>query len=200
MKVAGAIIAGGRSARFAGEEKALKPIGAKTILARIIEIMTPQADRLIINANGDVSRFAFTGLHVVPDELTEYNTPLAGIHASLAWAMKMGFDAVVTVPSDTPFLPTDLVARFVHQAHTNNSAIAASSGRSHFTTGLWRTTLCQDLRDFLVDLGGRRASDWTSRIKPAVVEWTVTPCDPFFNVNTAENLDEARRIANEFGL
>jgi molybdopterin-guanine dinucleotide biosynthesis protein A len=192
MTTAGVIIAGGHSSRMGGEEKAFKFIGGRTIIDRVIARLRPQVSALAINANGDASRFSSTGLAVLPDRLTHVTTPLAGIHASLVWARDMGHDLLLTVPADTPFLPRDLAKRL------EAPAIAASGGQDHFIVGLWSISLVDDLERAIRDDGLFRVKDWVARVHAKAVEWPVIPYDPFFNVNTPEDLAEAARIAAEF--
>jgi molybdopterin-guanine dinucleotide biosynthesis protein A len=73
-----------------GGDKAMREIGGRTILERVIDRLAPQCAALILNANGDPTRFAFTGLPVVPDSVPDLAGPLAGILASLDWAAAIG--------------------------------------------------------------------------------------------------------------
>ena len=110
MSIAAVIIAGGRSSRM-GREKALESVGGIAILARIISRIQPQVADIVINANGPAERFREVGLRMVPDIHSDVGTPLAGLHTALSIANDEGFSAVLTVPSDCPFLPDDLVKR-----------------------------------------------------------------------------------------
>ena len=110
MRVLGIIIAGGQSRRMGGREKAFVLLDGVRLVERVISRIAFQVDAVVINANGDPLRFASFGHDVIPDEI-EVGTPLAGLHAAIAQGAVEGFDAVLTVPSDTPFLPLDLVAR-----------------------------------------------------------------------------------------
>lgn len=195
MRVAAAIIAGGRSSRMGGAEKSFAVIGGKRILDLITERLAPQADEIVINANGDISRFATTGLTVVADVLTDVGTPLSGLHASLAWASRAGFDLLLTTPSDCPFIPLDLVQRLRGR---EAAAIAASGGQPHYLTGLWPASLLPALEAAIRHEGLFRVKDWVSHAGAAAIEWPVSPYDPFFNVNTPEELAEAERIAAQF--
>ena len=192
MTTAGVIIAGGRSSRMGGEEKAFRIIGGRAILDRIIARVKPQVDVLAINANGDASRFAATNLAVFADRFADLATPLAGLHASLAWARDHGHDRLLTVPADTPFLPLDLAKRL------EAPAIAASGGQEHFIVGSWPTALADRLERAIRDDGLFRVKDWTNLVNAKPVEWPITPYDPFFNINTPQDLAEAARIAAEF--
>ena len=197
MKIAGVIVAGGRSSRMGGVEKLLAEIGGVSILQRIVDRLAPQVAALAVNANGEVLRFASTGLAVIPDRRADVGTPLAGLHAALHWAKASGFDGVVTVPSDVPFLPRDLVTRLA--AASQSAAIAASGGQDHYLTGLWSCFLLGALEDAITTEQMFRVKDWAKHAGAATVEWPVTPFDPFFNVNDWEDLAEANRIAAELG-
>jgi molybdenum cofactor guanylyltransferase len=193
MRIAAVIVAGGRSSRM-GREKAFELIGGRTIISRIVECLSGQASALVINANGDVERFRDLGLPVVGDVRSDVGTPLAGLHAALCLANEQGFEAVLTVPSDCPFLPCDLADRLAAQGH--DAAIATSAGQAHYLTGLWPCHVLKDLEQALHQ--SPRLQDWARKCNASVVEWQATPFDPFFNINTPEELAEAERIAAEF--
>jgi molybdopterin-guanine dinucleotide biosynthesis protein A len=188
MKVAAVIVAGGRSSRM-GREKALIEIAGKPILQWIIERIAPQVSAMAINANSD--GLAAFGLPLIADIRRDIGTPLAGIHAALHWTKAQGFDAVLTVPSDSPFLPRDLVARL-----GEGPAIAASRGQEHFLTGLWPVALYAKLESALPAV--RRVQDWAHLCNARVTDLDDLPHDPFFNINTLEDLVEAECIAAEF--
>ena len=177
MKVLGAIIAGGKSTRRGGVEKALLQLGSKTLIEHVSQRLALQVDHIIVNANGDAARFTF---EVVPDVLTAIQTPLVGLHAVLNYAHD--FDAVLTVPSDAPFLPMDLRALL-----GAGPAIACSNGQNHYLTGLWPVSLFAKLDDAL-QAGMVRMQDWVTECDADKIEWSTTPYDPFFNINTPEDL------------
>lgn len=197
MRICAVIVAGGRSSRM-GREKALATIRGRRIIDRVIAAVSAQVDAVVINANGDPSRFADSGLIVFPDDIPDVGTPLAGLHAALGFAFREGFEAVLTVPSDAPFLPVDLVARL--EVTGMGAAIAASNGQEHYLTGLWSSALLGDFGMALARPRMPRMQDWARACGAAVVEWPAQPYDPFFNVNTPDELAEAERIAASFGL
>src|SRR5579864_1404583 len=84
-KPLGLVLAGGLARRMGGGDKARITIGGATILARVLTCLKPQCAGIIINANGDASRFADTGLPVVADSVPHFAGPLAGILAGLDW-------------------------------------------------------------------------------------------------------------------
>jgi molybdenum cofactor guanylyltransferase len=194
----GAILAGGLARRMGGADKARIRIGGATILERVLARLRPQCARLVLNAN-DAGRFVDTGLLVVADSVPDFPGPLAGILAALdlAAAQTPEIAWVLSAPSDCPFLPRDLVAR-LHRARRDSGTIiacAASSGRRHPVIALWPVELRDDLRKVLAREGSRRVGEWSARYTLAVAEWQTVPVDPFFNVNTPDDVAEAARLA-----
>ncbi|WP_201838337.1 molybdenum cofactor guanylyltransferase MobA [Microvirga zambiensis] len=191
----GVILAGGLSRRMGGVEKSLLDLGDRTLIAHVAERLAPQCENLMINANGSSSRFDTMGLPVVPDVVPGHQGPLAGILTALEWtaAHRPGVEWVVSVPSDTPFIPKDLVRR-LHEALQKGQhplACASSDGRLHFAVGLWPVSLRDDLRQAIVDKGLRSIRDWTSLHGCAEATWPVETIDPFFNINTPDDLVQA---------
>jgi molybdopterin-guanine dinucleotide biosynthesis protein A len=195
----GLILAGGLARRMGGGDKARITIGGKTILDRVLATMAPQCGRLIINANGDPARFADTKLPVVSDSVPDFAGPLAGILAGLDWAAAHAPDVteLASVPGDCPFLPSDLVARLA-MARTGAKtplACARSGEWRHPVVGLWPVALREDLRQALMVEGLHKIEIWTARHGVAIADWPAEPVDPFFNVNTPEDVTAAERVA-----
>ena len=198
----GLVLAGGLARRMGGGDKALLKIGEATILERVLDRLTPQCTRIILNANGDPKRFAFTGLPVVTDDVPNFAGPLAGVLAGLDWTAKHEPDIafVASVPGDCPFLPRDLVAR-LHAARSADDlplACARSGEWRHPVVGLWPVALRDDLRGALVAEGLHKIEVWTARHGVAIADWPNEPFDPFFNVNTPADAAEAGRIAAQY--
>jgi molybdenum cofactor guanylyltransferase len=195
MKILGAVIAGGHSTRMGGREKSFVLLDGATLLDRTLSRLRFQVNDVIINANGDPARFTSTEAKVVEDVLTHVGTPLAGLQAALYYGSNNGFDAVVTVPSDAPFLPLDLVERLLEGGTISGAAIAQSRGQDHYLTGVWTTAMAKPLGHLIEDKGLRRVQDFVIRTKAEKVQWAAIPHDPFFNINTPEDLAEAELIA-----
>jgi len=198
----GLVLAGGLARRMGGGDKALLEIGGETILARVLERFGPQCSRVILNANGDPARFAFTQLPVVADDIPDFAGPLAGVLAGLDWAAAHAPDVafVASVPGDCPFLPRDLVARLHAARQTENQPLAcARSGEwRHPVVGLWPVALRADLRHALTQEGLHKIEVWTGRHGVAIADWPAAPVDPFFNVNTPADAAEADRLATQY--
>jgi molybdopterin-guanine dinucleotide biosynthesis protein A len=195
----GVVLAGGLARRMGGGDKARIRVGGATILDRVLDRLRPQCGGVILNANSDAARFADTGLTIVADSVPDYAGPLAGVLAGLDWAAGHApkIDWIVSVPSDCPFLPRDLVAR-LHQARVEAGAILAcarSGERRHPAVALWPVASRDDLRRALTSEGVRKVDEWAARYTRGVAQWPATPLDPFFNVNTPEQAAEAERMA-----
>ncbi|WP_342358487.1 molybdenum cofactor guanylyltransferase MobA [Terrarubrum flagellatum] len=194
----GLILAGGLARRMSGVDKPLIEIGGRSVLARMIDRLAPQCDTLLLNANGDASRFAAYDLPVIADSVQGFAGPLAGILAGLEWAAGHRPDIlwVASVAGDTPFLPRDLVTR-LHQAREGANAdlaCATSGGRDHPVIALWPVSLAPDLRRALVEEGERKVSRFMARYHIARAEWSTDAYDPFFNANTRDDIADAERI------
>jgi molybdopterin-guanine dinucleotide biosynthesis protein A len=199
----GLVLAGGLARRLGGGDKARIRIGGKTILDRVLERLTTQCCGVILNANGDPARFADTRLPVVADSVPDFAGPLAGVLAGLDWAAEQApdIDYLASVPGDCPFLPRDLVAR-LHEARITAGkplACARSGDWRHPAAGLWPVALREDLRKALVEESLHKIEIWTARHGVAIAEWPAHPVDPFFNVNTPEDVAEAERSAAQHG-
>lgn len=194
----GVILAGGLSRRMGGGDKGLLPLGETTLLGHVVARLSRQADPIALNANGDPGRFADFRVPVIADSAPDRPGPLAGILAALDWAAGRGATHAVTVAADTPFFPGDLVDRLALAAHAQGRPIALAAtpdGRGgvsrHPTFGLWPVVLRDDLRAALAR-GVRRVSAWADGHGAALASFPVDDGDPFFNVNTPDDLDRAR--------
>lgn len=194
----GVILAGGRATRMGGRDKGLCRLGGQCVLAHVIARLAPQCSTLVLNANDDPARFAAFGLPVLPDSLPDRPGPLAGVLAGLDWAAQRGGKAIVTAAADTPFLPPDLVARLQADAGAGGLCLAASLDptgrlRRHPTCGLWPVSLRDDLRAALLS-GQRRMMDWADRHQAGTARFGSQPFDPFFNINTPDDLIAAETL------
>ena len=192
------ILAGGRSTRMGGGDKGLREVGGERLIDRVIARIAPQCGPIALNANGDPTRFADLSLPVLPDSLPDHPGPLAGVHAGMDWAASIGADAVVSVAADTPFFPRDLVERLQAAAGPSGLALAASPDETgklwhHPTFGLWPVALRDDLREALKG-GLRKVVLWTDRHGAGTASFASSPFDPFFNINTPDDIAEAEKL------
>ncbi|ENN89265.1 molybdopterin-guanine dinucleotide biosynthesis protein A [Rhizobium freirei PRF 81] len=193
------LLAGGRSSRM-GANKAFATLGDQSLFARIVaRIAKRQAKPVALNADADWPDAK--GLTLVPDSIPGKLGPLAGVLAAMQYAAQRHPQAshVATVPIDSPFFPEDLLARMAEAIHTSDEiAIAASFDRDHPVFGLWPVSAAGDLETWIVTDPKRRVRDFLARHKVRRVEFpavqtSIGPLDPFFNVNTPDDLVEAQK-------
>jgi molybdopterin-guanine dinucleotide biosynthesis protein A len=214
MKPLGVILAGGRSTRMGGGDKGRLDIDGQSLLSRVRDRLAPQVAGLALNANGDADRFDDLDLPVVADSIEGFAGPLAGVLAGLDWAAEQGAEAIVTAAADTPFFPSNLVqlltavaegqAQPLVMATTLRTGDELKSGggkrvNRHPTFGLWPVSLRDDLRAELQN-GLRKVVLWTDKHGGRETLFPSTPFDPFFNVNTPEDLEQAKSWAKEYRL
>jgi molybdopterin-guanine dinucleotide biosynthesis protein A len=189
--IPGVILAGGSSRRLGGGDKCLLPLGKGPILTHVIASLRLQTSALLINSNSDPALFQDTGLPVRADVLPGRLGPLAGIHTAMLWAREIGADAVLTTPADTPFLPADLAARLNTGRDAGQAAFALSDGELHPIVGIWPSALAEQLQDHLAN-GVYRVRTWLGQISFRTVEFEAGGMDPFWNINTPDDLAFAR--------
>jgi len=204
MKVAGVILAGGQSSRMGGGDKSLMDLGGQTILARVIARLAPQVEGMALNANGDSARFAEYGLPVVSDSIEGFAGPLAGVLAGMDWAHGQGAEYIVTAAADTPFFPEHLLVGLQMARESENSPLAMAMTPDpvrkfarHPTFGLWSVDLREDLRGAL-EGGVRKVIQWTEPHGCAKMVFSFDGGDPFFNVNTPDDMAKAQNMLKEF--
>ena len=194
----GVVLAGGLARRLGGSDKSLREVGGRTLLDRVVDRLKAQCDGLLLNANGDPARFLSLSLPIVADTIEGQLGPLAGVLSALDWmaANRPEAEWLVSAPCDCPFLPRDLVRQFQQRRSIEQAqlAVASSAGRRHPVFGLWPVALRGELRRALAE-DVRKVDNWTARYRVVAVSWPAEPVDPFFNVNTAEDLVEAEHLA-----
>lgn len=202
----GVVLAGGRSERMGGREKAMLSLARQPMITHVVERLGRQVERMVINANGDPARFRGYGLPVIADTVEGFAGPLAGLLAGMAYSLQaMGGADVVTVAADTPFIPDDLVARLAAARREADVplALAASESGTHHTVGLFSIALMGDLAATL-KAGHRKAGAWAAQHRPVIVMFDTIVAggrhiDPFFNVNRPEDLARAEEYAEALG-
>jgi len=196
------LLAGGNASRLGGGDKGLRLLGGASLISHIIRRLGTQGSGFVLNANGDPARFASMGLPVIADEQATRDGPLAGILAGMVWAAQdPAIKHIVTVPTDIPFVPADLVDRLLQTESEAGAEIvcASSGGRRHPVVALWPVQLAAALRTALHDDGLRKVEHWLGRYRVAEAEFSNQPVDPFFNVNRPEDLATAEHLLKQLG-
>lgn len=190
MKMAAVILAGGQGKRIGGN-KPLRMLGGVTFLDRALDYASAVSS-LVAVAVRDARQVGDAGLPVILDEAA-IGGPLAGLVSALRFALDEGAAAVLTIPADMPFLPNDLAGRLVVALPPNGAALASSGAHLHPVCGLWSTGALDAIPPYLAS-GRRSLKGFAEAVGYAPVDWPTEPLDPFFNINSEQDLAEAENL------
>lgn len=202
----GAIIAGGQATRMNKQNKALKTLAGKPLAEHIAFRLCQQVDSFIFNANRDKELFSAIGMRVsgqdiaIVSDVDELGAgPLAGILQSLLHLEITHHSHLVSVAGDTPFFPEDLVSRLAQKAPDDETiVIARSDGFPQPVFGLWPSALTSDLNTWLSAGNSNKVMAWVRTHPHCFVDFEATrERDPFFNINTPEDLALAEQVVAE---
>jgi molybdopterin-guanine dinucleotide biosynthesis protein A len=181
--ISGIVLAGGLGRRMGGVDKGLQPLRGKPMVEHVLARLSPQVGEIIINANQNADAYGRFGHRVIGDDIAGFAGPLAGLHAGLKAARN---PLVVTVPCDSPFLPSDLVSRLQSSLKDNDLAVAKTGDQAHPVFALVRKSVLPNLEAFLTG-GGRKIDAWYASLKYIEVLFD-DQLDAFRNINTLEEL------------
>ncbi|MCL6730254.1 molybdenum cofactor guanylyltransferase [Sphingomonas hankyongi] len=190
MNLAVIILAGGEGRRIGGA-KPLRVLAGKTLIDHAEHLARQWSDKLA-SAVRDPSQVGGSSLQCIADR-PGIDGPLAGLAAALDFAVSIRCDAVLTIPADMPFLPRDLDRQLTQRLGAERAAIASSGGRLHPVCGIWRLSARDELAAYAA-AGRRSLKGFAEVVGFKAVEWSDTPLDPFFNINSAEDLETAERL------
>jgi len=185
-KTIGLILAGGRSTRMGGSDKAFIALKGKLLLVHLLDRLKPQVDEVVVNSNVGMERFHEFGTSVIPDRLRGYLGPLAGIHAGLTAFPE---DYLLTVAVDLPFIPRDLATRLKAQSDGSHCCYA-SDGKNHALAILWPPGMAVAVENFLKE-GKHSIRDWLALHGKPVRFHPAPDADIQFNVNSPADLEKA---------
>lgn len=194
------VLAGGHGRRLGGG-KPTTMLAGRPLIAHVVARLRSQVapGRLMLNANEPAGAFAALGLPVIGDSVAGRPGPLAGILAAIGAAAD-GTRWVLSAPTDTPFLPPDLVARLLAEAESGDAEIvlAASAAGTCQVCGLWSVGLAGELAQALAG-GHNTVMAFVERCRWSRVEFAPAiiggqTVDPFFNINTPADLARASEL------
>ena len=193
-QISAILLAGGRSSRMQGRDKALVEYRGKPMIDHVLDSVYGSVRRILISYNGPSEKLSDLGLQVIPDRFEGFQGPLAGIASCLD---SVDTDFTLVVPCDTPNLPKDLVARLSGAMDATVDLVHARDPvRSHPLIMLARTTLLASVSDYLAR-GGRSVMGWCElQSRRAVV---FADASAFRNMNEMKDLGpEAATGADSF--
>src|SRR5256885_7944821 len=198
MRVTGVIQAGGKSTRMGGEPKALLELGGRRIIERVLDAVAPVVDDVLIVTNTP-ALYGFLGVAMVPDVYPDHGS-LGGIFSGLAAA---GGDAAFTVACDMPFLSPDVVRLVLARAGDADVVIPCVNGQYETMHALYAKACLAPmearLRAGQLRIVGFFPDVRVLEIDAAAVARHRAPEVAFMNVNTPDELAQARALAAEIG-
>ena len=198
--ILGAILAGGQSKRM-GKDKLFLELNNKKLIEHTIDKVKKYFKKVIIITNQDNEFFSKNNLTTVTDCVEGQLGPLVGILTTMKWAKEnlSKCSWIATFPCDTPFFPESIIKSFIEESEKKESLIlcASSHGRKHNIFGLWSLDLYDKLKDDLINKKVRKVQDWTEKNKIKNLEFAFKDYDPFFNINTEEDLEFAKKLSKK---
>ena len=198
--ILGAILAGGQSKRM-GKDKLFLELNNKKLIEHTIDKVKKYLKKIVIITNQDNEFFFKNNLTTVKDCIEGQLGPLVGILTAMKWAKEnlSKCSWIATFPCDTPFFPESIIKNFIEESEKKESLIlcASSHGRKHNIFGLWSLDLYDKLKDDLTNKKVRKVQDWTEKNKIKNLEFKFKDYDPFFNINTEEDLEFAKKLSKK---
>jgi molybdopterin-guanine dinucleotide biosynthesis protein A len=185
------ILAGGEGRRIGGA-KPLREFAGDRLIDRALRLAAAWSDAIAI-AVRDSSQVGEQQARLIADD-PDVEGPLGGLIAGLRFARSADRKLLLTVPADMPFLPHDLPNRLRGAIGDGSCALAASGGHVHPVCGLWRSSALGLVPDY-VQSGRRSLRGFAELVGFEAVDWAGGASDPFFNVNTIEDLAAGERRA-----
>ena len=193
------VLAGGKSKRF-GEDKNQIKLGDKTLLEHVLSKINNKFEEILIVSSHNLEIKKSENITIIPDCFDDFG-PLAGVLSSMKWIKEnqKKYKWVATFPSDTPFFDISIIEEYKKRININDSSLyfIKSNNKRHNIFGLWSIDLLDVLEDDLKNNNFRKVEDWADKIGVKTIDIEVNEFDPFFNINTKEDFEKAKKILNK---
>lgn len=193
QQITAVVLAGGKGSRLGGVDKGLINLKCMPLVEHLIARIQPQVGEIMISANRNIDTYSSFGFTVFKDDIEGFAGPLAGIltalkHCKTEW--------LLSVPADSPFVPSDLALRLSEKIQHNKIAIPHDGKYLHPTFSLINKSLTSSLEKFLQQ-GERKARAWMQQQEHVIVDFS-KHTHAFININTEEELHYAEKHFEEF--
>ena len=195
------VLAGGQSKRF-GEDKNQAKLGNLTLLEHVLAKVTKKFEKILIISNQNLNLKMLNSITIIPDCIQGNLGPLVGVLTAMKWIKKNNkqYQWIATFPSDTPFFDTSIIEKYKSKINLNESLLyfVKSNQKRHNIFGLWSVKLMDTLENDLINNNFRKVEEWADKIGVETINITIDKFDPFFNINTKTDLEEAEKILKEY--
>ena len=193
-------MAGGKSRRMGGQDKAFVLLNKKPMLSHVIDRLNKQTKNIVLNSNKNPEVFKSFKIKVMSDTVKDFPGPLAGVLSGMEWfnIENKKIKWVLSVPIDSPFFPLDLIKKLHFSLKNSNKliAVAKSNKKIHPVFALWNMSLLNPIKN-AINNDIRKIDLFTEPYQPQIVDF-VSKIDPFFNINTPEDLKMAEKYFETF--
>jgi len=198
--ILGVVLAGGKSKRF-GKDKNQVKLGNFTLLEHVLFKIINEFKEILVVSNNDLNLENFDKINLIPD-CVEDKGPLAGVLSAMKWVKEKNkqYKWIATFPSDTPFFDKSIINKYQEKIKQSESLLyfIKSNKKRHNIFGLWSIDLIKTLDNDLIKNNLRKVEDWANKIGVEIINIENDKFDPFFNINTKEDLDEAQKILKKY--
>jgi len=193
--ILGVVLAGGKSRRF-GRDKSQVKLKNILLIDYILREIVDEFKETLIVANEEIDFMKSKNISVTKDYKSGLG-PLGGVLTAMKWIREnnKNYEWISTFPSDTPFFRKDELKYFFKNINMNESKLffIKSNKTRHNIFGLWSLDLINKLEDDILK-GERKVEVWANSIGVKTVDINNKKPDPFFNINTKEDLENAIKI------
>jgi len=194
------VLAGGKSKRF-GEDKNQIKLGDKTLLEHVLSKISNKFEEILIVSSYSLDTKKIKNVKIIPDCLNDLG-PLAGVLSAMKWVKEnqKSYQWIATFPSDTPFFEVSIIEEYKKRIKLKDSLLyfIKSNNKRHNIFGLWSIELLKLLEDDLINNNFRKVEDWANKIGVKTIDIEVKKFDPFFNINTKKDFEEAKKILKKY--
>ena len=194
--ILGVVLAGGQSKRF-GQDKSQVQLESKILIDYILLEILNEFNEILIIANNDIKFFNSKKINKIEDYKKNLG-PLGAVLSAMKWIKENNkkYKWISTFPSDTPFFKKKYLHDFLNNINEEQSKLffIKSNDKRHNIFGLWSLELLNRLEDDLVNKGERKVEDWANKVGVKTINLEFKNNDPFFNINTKEDLEKAKEI------
>ena len=192
------VLAGGKSKRF-GQDKNCVKLGSRTLLEHVLLKIVDRFKEILIVSSNSLEIEEIKKITVIPDCFDDLG-PLAGVLSSMKWIKKNNkpYKWIATFPSDTPFFDISIIDEYKTRIEQSESSLyfVKSNEKRHNIFGLWSIDLLERLEEDLIKNNYRKVEEWANKVGVSTIDIKIKNYDPFFNINTKEDLEVAQSILN----
>jgi molybdopterin-guanine dinucleotide biosynthesis protein A len=195
--ILGAVLAGGKSQRF-GEDKSQVKLNGKFLIDYILSEIIDEFKEILIVSNNQIKFKNYENISLINDFKKDQG-PLGGVLSAMKWAKEKNnkYEWISTFPVDTPFFKKELLQKFLSEINSEESKLffIKSNNTRHNIFGIWSIDLMKKLEEDLNE-GQRKVEVWANSVGVKVINMEFINKDPFFNINTKEDLEKAEEKIN----